>query len=75
MMHATHDPRPLIQYLYASLIAILLVCMIAARTKSMPPRYEALQYVDMARSGVVGNPNVIAPMAYRPGMPFALNTP
>jgi hypothetical protein len=71
MMHATHDPRPLIQYLYASLIAILLVCMIAARTNSMPPRYEALQYVDMARSGVVGNPNVIAPMAYRPGMPFA----
>jgi hypothetical protein len=71
MMNATHNPRPVIQYLYALIIAILLVCMVAARTNSMPPKYDAIQYVDMARSGVIGNPNLVAPMAYRPGMPFA----
>lgn len=70
MMHATQNPRPVLQYLYASLIAISLVCLIAARTNSMPPRYDAIQYVDMARSGLIGNPNLVAPMAYRPGMPF-----
>ena len=70
-MNATHDPRPVTQYVHALLIAIALVCMVAARTNSMPPKYDAIQYVDMARSGLIGNPNLIAPMAYRPGMPLA----
>jgi hypothetical protein len=71
MVNATSRPRPAIQYLHASLIAILLVGAIAVRTNSMPPKYDGLQYVDMARNGIIGNPNLVSPMAYRPGMPFA----
>jgi hypothetical protein len=71
MTNATHHPRPVVQYLCALLIAIPLVCLIAARTNSTPPKYEAIQYVDMARNGIIGNPNLVSPMAYRPGTPLA----
>jgi hypothetical protein len=70
-MNVAHNPRPVIQYAYALLIAIALVCMVAARTNSTPPQYEARQYVDMAQNGIIGNPNLVSPMAYRPGMPLA----
>ena len=69
-MGATNHRALAIHYLYALLIAISLVCFIQANTNSMPPAWDALCYVDMARSGVIGNPNLIASYAYRPGMPF-----
>jgi hypothetical protein len=37
----------------------------------MAPAWDGTYYLDMAKSGIVGNPNVVAPFAYRPGMPFA----
>lgn len=63
-------PPNVIQYLYAFLIAIALVLLIDACTNSMPPVWDGKYYVDMARSGISGNPNLVAPFAYRPGMPF-----
>jgi len=61
---------PTVQYLYALLIAVSITCMIAVSTNTMPPRWDARYYVNMAQHGVAGNPNLRAPFAYRIGMPF-----
>jgi hypothetical protein len=37
---------------------------------SFPKPTDGDFYVDMARNGITGNPNLAAPFAYRPGMPF-----
>jgi len=47
-----------------------MISLIAARTNTMSPRWDAHYYIDMAKSGLIGNPNLVAPFAYRPGMPF-----
>lgn len=74
-MPVASNPSRTIQYLHAFLIAIALVFLIYACTNSLapdsiPPRWDASYYVDMARFGITGNPNLVAPFAYRPGMPF-----
>lgn len=51
-------------------IAILLVVLIDLFTNAISPHWDALNYLDMARSGIIGNDNLVAPFAYRPGMPF-----
>ena len=58
------------QCLHAFLIATALVSLIAACTNSMRPQWDGLHYVDMADSGIIGNPNLVAPFAYRLGMPI-----
>jgi hypothetical protein len=62
---------PSVQYFYAIVIALALVCLIKARTNEMSqPLWDGAYYVDMAANGIVGNPNLVAPFAYRPGMPL-----
>lgn len=64
-------PQPIFtQYLYALILASTLVLLIAVRTNMIPPQWDASYYVDMAKSGIFNNPNLVAPYAYRPGMPF-----
>ncbi len=58
------------QYLYALLVAIALVALVDVCTNETPPKWDALYYVDMAENGLVGNPGLVAPFAYRPGMPW-----
>jgi hypothetical protein len=58
------------EYIHAIFIAILLVVLIDLFTNTIPPHWDALNYLDMARSGILGNDNLVAPFAYRPGMPF-----
>lgn len=60
----------LLPYLYAFLVAVALTGLVKARTNSIAPAWDALSYLDVAKSGIIGNPNVTAPFAYRPGMPF-----
>lgn len=66
MTTATHVPHTAIQYLYAFLIATSLVFLIDARTNSMPPQDDALYYVDMARSGIIGNARLVAHLPIGP---------
>ena len=69
-MNIRHDIPIFIQYLYALLIAILILLLIAACTNSIPAFSDALYYLNIAKYGLIGNPNLVAPFAYRPGMPF-----
>jgi hypothetical protein len=58
------------EYLIAAVIAVSLVLFISARTNTMPPMSDGRYYVDMAKNGILENSNLVAPYAYRPGMPF-----
>jgi len=62
--------RKATEYIHAVFIAVLLVVLIDLFTNTIPPHSDALNYIDMARSGIIGNDNLVAPFAYRPGMPF-----
>lgn len=45
--------------------------LVGAYTNTIPQaEWDAIYYVEMAKFGIVGNPNLRAPFAYRPGMPF-----
>ncbi|MDH3943803.1 MAG: hypothetical protein OEV06_06920 [Anaerolineae bacterium] len=59
----------IIEYALAVLAAAILVIVVDLFTNDTPPRWDALQYVDMAENGIFGNDNLAAPFAYRPGMP------
>jgi hypothetical protein len=61
------------EYLFAAVIAVVLVLLILMRTNTTPPRADAVFYVDMAKNGILGNSNLVAPFAYRPGMPFIVH--
>jgi hypothetical protein len=61
------------EYLLAAVIAVVLVLFILTRTNTMPPISDAKFYVDMAQNGLQGNSNLVAPYAYRPGMPFIVH--
>jgi hypothetical protein len=50
--------------------ACLWVWLVAATTSQMQPGWDVGYYVDMARHGVLGNPRLAAPFAYRPGLPL-----
>lgn len=62
--------HPIFEYILAAVIAVVLVFLISMRTNTIPPLSDGAYYVDMAKNGVVGNSNLVAPYAYRPGMPF-----
>ena len=68
-MEARHDVPFARQCLQAFLVATALVSLVAACTNSTPPQWDGRHYVDMASAGVIGNPNLVAPFAYRLGMP------
>ncbi len=51
-------------------VAIFLVAGIDFFTNVMPPKWDTVEYMDMARSGIFGNDHLMAPFAYRPGMPL-----
>lgn len=63
--------RVLRAYLPAAAAAIALTLVVDLATNATPPRWDGLYYVDMAERGLAGNPNLIAPFAYRPVMPLA----
>jgi hypothetical protein len=63
----------IIEYLFAAVIAVALVLFILTRTNTMPPISDARFYVDMAQNGILDNTNLVAPYAYRPGMPFLVH--
>lgn len=51
-------------------MAALLIAGVAHFTGTLEPRWDADRYINMASQGVVGNPDLCSPFAYRPGMPF-----
>lgn len=64
------QPSVFLQYLLAFIIAVAFVTLIALRTNTMKPQSDGREYIEMGRYGVFTNPNLIAPFAYRPGMPY-----
>jgi hypothetical protein len=56
--------------LAALLLAISLTALVDAFTAVMPPRWDPESYTDMARNGLLGNDKLVAPFAYRPGVPL-----
>jgi hypothetical protein len=72
-MRILNSSSYVVQYVYALLIAIALMLLIDAYTNSTPPSWDGAFYMNMARSGITGNPNLAAPFAYRPGMPYVSN--
>lgn len=61
--------RPLAQYAAVGLLAAALVIGLDAVTNSLDiSRYawDFIHYIDMAEHGVAGNPDLVAPYAYRP---------
>ena len=69
-MEVGHDIPFARQCFHAFLIAMVLVSLVAACTNFTRPQWDGRHYVDMAVSGVIGNPNLVAPFAYRLGMPI-----
>jgi hypothetical protein len=69
-MDSGKNPGATRQYIYAFVVAIALVSVVQARTNSIAPKWDAVFYMDMAKSGVIGNPRLMAPFAYRPAMPY-----
>jgi hypothetical protein len=51
-------------------VAVAVVALVGFFTNHMPPEWDMKYYVDMARHGVIGNPGLVAPFAYRPGAPL-----
>jgi hypothetical protein len=51
-------------------MAVAVVALVNFFTNHMPPEWDMKYYVDMARRGVIGNPGLVAPFAYRPGAPL-----
>lgn len=55
---------------YALALAVGMVWLLSRFANPIPPAWDALHYLDMAESGLWGNPNLVAPFAYRPAMPM-----
>lgn len=58
------------QYFAVLILAIIWVTVIALTTTTMPVNWDGFHYMNMALNGVIGNPDLCAPFAYRPGMPL-----
>ncbi|MCX7767114.1 MAG: hypothetical protein N2246_10465, partial [Candidatus Sumerlaeia bacterium] len=58
------------QYFVVLMLAISWVTAIALTTTTMPVNWDGFHYMNMALNGVIGNPELCAPFAYRPGMPL-----
>lgn len=63
-------PRAVALSIGALLAALLFVLAVAARTGTMAPRWDGLTYVRMAQSAPAASDSLVAPFAYRPGMPW-----
>lgn len=50
--------------------ALLWVVLVDLSTNHTPPQWDALSYVDVAEHGWLGNDQLVAPFAYRPGVPL-----
>lgn len=67
----TREKRaPNLQHWAAMILSVLLVTLISGFTNEMPPRWDSLNYIDIATNGISNNQKLIAPFAYRPGMPL-----
>jgi hypothetical protein len=60
----------LLQWLGIFGVAVVLIAGVAHFTGTLEPRWDAEHYINMASQGVIGNPDLCSPFAYRPGMPF-----
>ena len=60
----------IIQYCLALCAALALAVFVGIFTHATPPKWDGQSYVDMARVGITGNPNLQAPFAYRPAVPL-----
>lgn len=58
----------------ALLVALGWLVALDLVTNSTAPLWDAASYVDMARSGIAGNPHLVAPFAYRPAVPWLAGT-
>ncbi|MBK7876669.1 MAG: hypothetical protein IPJ77_13140 [Planctomycetes bacterium] len=54
----------------ALLVAALWVLGVDLVTNGTPPLWDAVSYVDVAQNGLAGNEHLVAPFAYRPGVPL-----
>ncbi|MFO1011008.1 MAG: hypothetical protein U1F29_13170 [Planctomycetota bacterium] len=65
------SPRPTgREFLVALALAALWILGVDLLTNSTPPLWDAVSYVDVARRGLFGNEHLVAPFAYRPGVPL-----
>lgn len=62
------------KWLIALLTAVLLTFLLDALTNVFQPRpeytWDYIQYIDMSQNGIRGNPNLVAPFAFRPVTPL-----
>jgi hypothetical protein len=69
--------RPIIfrDYAIASALAILMVVIVDCFTNSIDVnmyQWDMIYYIDMANNGIIGNPKLLAPFAYRFVLPVSL---
>ena len=60
----------MLTYVGVFIVAIVLVIIINRFTNTMPPINDAIYYVNMGEEGIIGNDDLVAPFAYRPGVPI-----
>lgn len=51
-------------------LALLFVFGMDHFTNAFPIQWDASHYLEISLNGIMGNPNLVAPFAYRPGMPL-----
>lgn len=64
------EPSGPLAFLIALVLAVAMVAVLSRLADPIPPAWDALYYVDMAETGIWDNPGLVAPFAYRPGMPL-----
>ena len=62
--------KTILQWLGIFGVAALLISGAARFTGTLEPHWDADRYINMATRGVINNPDLCAPFAYRPGMPL-----
>jgi hypothetical protein len=58
-------------YPCALALALAMVSLLSWLANPIPANWDALYYIDMAKSGLRDNPHLVAPFAYRPAMPLS----
>src|SRR6266568_2938521 len=64
--------RRVVVFVSVLLVAIALVSAISVLTNRMPARWDVIFYLDVAKNGISGNPNLTTPFAYRPLIPLTV---
>ena len=62
--------HPVTQALIGLLMSVLLVRFIGIFTNTIAPAWDGIIYYVMAQYGVINNPHLVAPFAYRPAVPI-----